>query len=248
MKHLVANFFYPLPFCCHLLVIGVALLWWPRTHRAGKVLVTLGTVLLLLLSTGHVANLLLAPLETAYPPVDDAASLTAAAGGPLRWIGVLHAGQTADAPLPLTARVSFTTLSRLAEGIRLHRLLPGSKLAVSVEPPESAGDMTELLRVLGVAPEQLQIVVGARDTAEEAALMQRLVGAEPFALITSASHLPRAMAIFQARGMRPVPVPAAYLVRPYAEYRYWSPSLRGLERSDRAVYEYLAATARTLSP
>ena len=51
VKKIVALFFYPVGLCLGILILGLFCLWATRRQRLGKVLVTLGTVLLLLLST-----------------------------------------------------------------------------------------------------------------------------------------------------------------------------------------------------
>ena len=51
VKKIVALFFYPVCLCLGILILGLFCLWATRRQRLGKVLVTLGTVLLLLLST-----------------------------------------------------------------------------------------------------------------------------------------------------------------------------------------------------
>jgi len=53
MKKIVALFFSPFCLCLEILVLGLFCLWATRRQRLGKVLVTLGTVLLLLLSSSH---------------------------------------------------------------------------------------------------------------------------------------------------------------------------------------------------
>jgi uncharacterized SAM-binding protein YcdF (DUF218 family) len=245
MKQAIAKLLFPLPMACDILVLGLVLLWFTRRQKAGKVLVTVGTLFLLLASNGAFADLLLGTLEFTYPPVHDPKDL----GTKVRWVAVLAAGYSGEPDLPVTSRPSATSLARLLEGIRLHRLLPGSKLVVSVEThPSSVRDAAELIQALGVAKDQAVLVPGASDTHDEADLFHETIGAEPFLLVTSASHLPRAVAIFQARGMNPLPAPTHYLIRPSEMYQNWfPPSARAMERTERAVYEYLGFTWRLIS-
>ena len=67
VKKIVALFFYPVGLCLGILILGLFCLWATRRQRLGKVLVTLGTVLLLLLSTSFISSGLLVPLEHRYP-------------------------------------------------------------------------------------------------------------------------------------------------------------------------------------
>ena len=50
---------------------------------------------------------------------------------PATWIVVLSGDTLSNPALPITARASGATLSRLVEGIRLHRQVPGSRLVLS---------------------------------------------------------------------------------------------------------------------
>jgi uncharacterized SAM-binding protein YcdF (DUF218 family) len=57
----------PLPLLLLLIGIGIALLWFSRFQRTGKLCVSLGWLLLLLLSLQPVADSLLKPIEDKYP-------------------------------------------------------------------------------------------------------------------------------------------------------------------------------------
>ena len=56
LKKIVALFFYPLSLCLGILILGLLFLWATRRQRLGKRLVTLGTVLLLLLSLPFIST------------------------------------------------------------------------------------------------------------------------------------------------------------------------------------------------
>jgi uncharacterized SAM-binding protein YcdF (DUF218 family) len=61
-----------------------------------------------------------------------------------------------------------------------------------------------------VAPERILRIEHARDTEDEARETQRLAAGAPVALVTSAWHLPRAMALFRSAGLAPLPCPTDY--------------------------------------
>ena len=56
----------------------------------------------------------------------------------------------------------------------------------------------------GVPRSDMVILREPRDTEEEAAQVAKLVGEQPFILVTSANHLPRAMRFFEAKGLHPI--------------------------------------------
>jgi uncharacterized SAM-binding protein YcdF (DUF218 family) len=75
-----------------------------------------------------------------------------------------------------------------------------------------------------------------------------MVGQDSFFLVTSAYHLPRAMALFQKQGLTPIAAPAGHLVR---QAPNWSPGFfprsGGLHNMEIALHEYLGlAWARLL--
>jgi len=64
------------------------------------------------------------------------------------------------------------------------------------------------------------------------------LGKEQFVLVTSASHMPRAVALFRAAGLKPLPSSADFksLESKYSPWDFF-PSAGALEKSRRFVYE-----------
>ena len=71
--------------------------------------------------------------------------------------------------------------------------------------------------------------------------MKRAIGDAPFLLVTSASHLPRAMIFFRHAGLDPLPAPANQLAvtSPLNPWERAIPSPVWLMHSDRVGYETL---------
>jgi uncharacterized SAM-binding protein YcdF (DUF218 family) len=245
-KKLISRFFFPLPLCLGLLLAGLVLLWFTKKQKAGKILASIAGILLLLLSHSVVGDLLLGRLESAYPALDDPAAACADASGiPCRWIVVLGGGYSPEERLPLSARPSSGTVVRLVEGIRIQKELPAAKLLLSAETSvgwkHSAADLMRLATTLGVDRRSVATMEGAKDTEEELDLIQRIVGEDRFILVTSASHMPRAVALFRARGLDPIPAPTGHA----AGRKRWTtpdeffPDMDGLGATSTAFYEYL---------
>ena len=66
---------------------------------------------------------------------------------------------------------------------------------------------------LGVPREAIVIEGQSRTTYENAIETKRLLGAASVLLVTSASHLPRATALFAKQGFHVTPVPCDFLIR-----------------------------------
>ncbi|MFT0534088.1 YdcF family protein [Castellaniella hirudinis] len=73
------------------------------------------------------------------------------------------------------------------------------------------------------------------------ALVLRQHGIQRFLLVTSALHMPRAMASFQKQGFSPIPAasPPQIVVPEDPAFSFWLPDLRALQASRSIVKEYL---------
>jgi uncharacterized SAM-binding protein YcdF (DUF218 family) len=240
-KKLVAPFLMPVPFCLALLLAGLALLWFTRRRRAGTCLATAGAAALLLLGYGAVSGRLLATLERRHAPVVD----VSAAAGRVRWVVVLGGGSSADEGLPAVMRLSEGSLARLVEGVRLQRQLPGSRLLLSgggvFGSDPDAETMRALAVELGVDPAALELDAVSPDTETQAEVVRARLGAEEFFLVTSASHMPRALALFRKAGTNPLPAPTHFLTQRNrgAAPSDFFPGTGGLRLAEAAAYEYL---------
>jgi uncharacterized SAM-binding protein YcdF (DUF218 family) len=249
-KKVVASWLLPLPLCLGLLFIGLGLLWFTRRQRSGKILVSAGAGLLLVLSYSAVPDMALRPLELKYPPVADldAGSREPQDGrflGAGSYIVVLGGGISRDTTLPDTSQIGCESLSRLLEGVRLYRAEPGRKLILSgglvFSPISESQVMTRVALIMGVNPRDILQESVSRDTEEQARLLKPLVGRERFFLVTSAAHMPRAMALFRRQGLEPVAAPVGL---PAQQTAQWSPedffpSSHSLHRTEIALHEYL---------
>lgn len=252
LKKILGHLLLPLPLCLALTLVGSLLLCWSRRQRLGKVLVTIATLTLAMLSLDGTANRLIEPLERIYPALDPATLVhmapqraAADASDAIRWVVVLGGGHATDPNIPATSQLSETTRTRLLEGILYLRALPGSRLIVSggayLDPVPEAVVMAQVARLYGVDDHALVLESQALDTEEEAVLIQPMVGRDRFLLVTSACHLPRAMALFLKRGLDPLPAPVDFQgSKPQMSYpRHFFPNTRSLSKSERAIHEFL---------
>jgi uncharacterized SAM-binding protein YcdF (DUF218 family) len=209
VKKLVSAFLLPLPICLTLLAVGLGLLWFTRRQRAGKVLVTVATGLLTVLSFGFVGELALKPLERHRPllvpgfpsPLDPRARNA-------RWIVVLGGGHGTAPGVPPTSQLGPGTLARLVEAVRLKKQIPAARLVFSggfggkVVHADVVAAAAELL---GIRRDDMVLERQTFDTVDEARFIGKIVGKDELVLVTSASHLPRALGLFRKEGMDPLP-------------------------------------------
>lgn len=237
----------PLPLAVVLAVLGWLLLrrGW---RRLGASLVACGVVMALLPSMSPVSDLLLGHLEQRYPAVLDAGAVR-----PMpHYVLVLGSGYQPMDSLPITAALDADSVVRLAEGIRLLRQLPGASLVLSggALPGHrpSARGYADAALALGVAESSIIVLDQPLDTASEARAAAARFGSEPILLVTSAAHMPRAVAHCARAGVRAIPAPTGHLVKSPLSLapRAWLPSAVHLRKSETALHEYLGLGAMAL--
>jgi len=192
-----------------------------------------------------VADRLLAPLEQRYPallqlPSDDSLAAVVVLGG----------GWQPQAPRSSVGRLNDSSAIRLMEGIRLWRQRPALPLVVSGASRDP--DVLPVARgyavaasELGVPDARLRVLDRPTDTGQEAKAVREALGeGARLVLVTSASHMPRAIRHFQRAGLDPVAAPVHYLTQPRSGTVVdWVPSAGELRKTERAVYEALGLLA-----
>jgi len=239
--------FLPLYFTMLVGSVGLLLLWSGKFLRVGRALVTIALLSLLAASNKGFSAWLMRPLESRYAPLSDFDTATALPAELQRCqaIVVLGGGHADGTALSHVNQLSSAALSRLAEAIRLSRLLPQAQFIVSGnnDPryPTHAKILEETSITLGVEPGRIVRMDEPRDTEDEANGIARRLGNAPFVLVTSAWHMPRAVALCEKAGLHPYPAPADFVlkVNPAEEFSWLSFDLEALERSTKAVHEYL---------
>lgn len=243
-KKFITPLFYPFSIIILLLLTGMAMLWFTRKQKAGKIIVTSAACLLVILGYDYVPDLLLAPLENRYPPFSLEKNHNPIP--PVKWIVVLGGGYVNDRAIPVTDQVSSSTLKRIAEGIRIHKSMPGSRIVLSGGPvyysePE-ANIMFKVTTIMGIDEKNIIMESLSKDTAEQALNIKRLLGRDRFVLVTSAYHMPRSIRTFNSYDLSPIAAPIDRFVKKndgdFMPRRLY-PSLNGLNKTAIAIHEYL---------
>jgi uncharacterized SAM-binding protein YcdF (DUF218 family) len=229
----------PLPISLLLVCTGLLLKLTGRRRVAGA-LIGGGVIVTLAAALGPIANGLLRPLETRYSAVLDASALSSAP----RYVAVLGSGYSPREALPVTAALDGIGVVRLAEGIRLFRQLPGARLILSGgpvgdEPPVARG-YALAAAALGVPAAAVILSDSARNTGEEIRALRAQVGDATVLLVTSAAHMPRAMALSRQEGLHAIAAPTGNLTRAGGPGEFWLalPSGTSLRKSETALHEY----------
>jgi uncharacterized SAM-binding protein YcdF (DUF218 family) len=252
LKQLLENSLSPIG----LLILSFATAWclalFERNRRLKNCLLMAAAFLYLVFIISPLAEIVMAPLERSYAPL-----LKLEASTQVQTIVVLSSYGEEHFSTPITSNISEDTLYRIVEGIRLYRQIPAAKLLMSGgtlregDPPISRL-MAEFAGAEGVPQEDLLTEENSQDTYENLLEVQKMLGSKPFVLVTSAYHLPRAMAIARKLHMHAIAVPAQiYTLQHFPPHMSWSawservaqsflrPSLRRLFILQRAYHEYV---------
>jgi uncharacterized SAM-binding protein YcdF (DUF218 family) len=245
LKKFIAYWLMPLPFCLTAMAVGLVLMRWPRRARLGRALLISGLGLLMLFSNKFVSKWLIRPIEARYPAMPEFA-----AGMPLpaelaacRFVIVLGGGNGNSPGVSANNLLSSSALSRVAEAVRILHAVPAAKLIVS-GPRTATGEshatvLARAAQAYGITPDRILYIDQARDTEEESRAAQRLAQGARVALVTSAWHMPRSVALFRSAGLDPLPCPADFKSHAHDDVTFddllWEVS--SLERSTLAIRE-----------
>lgn len=228
----------PLPGLLLIGFIGLFILWFSKRKGFASFLLTLSLVGIFLLSFQPVTTPLLKSTERMYPSF-------IAPDVPVEYVLVLGNGHVVDDEISPISELSRAAVMRLTEGIRIYRMYPGAKLILSGysggTTVSHARMMARVALSLGVNKSDILLLENARDTHEEAIQTLNSVGNSNLVLVTSASHMPRAMEEFHNLGLKPTPAPTNYLAhseikQPWEKY---APKAKYLEQSERFWYEQM---------
>ena len=110
LKKVIGNMLLPLPLMLLIIGAGLALLWFSRFQKTGKIFISIGWLALLLLSLQPVADRLLRPIESTYPTWNNSQKVD--------YIVVLGGGYTWNPQWAPSSNLINNSLPRLNEGIR----------------------------------------------------------------------------------------------------------------------------------
>lgn len=239
LYEIIKRLVLPPGFILVLLLAGFGFSLW-RFRRLGRLVLALSILFLYLLSISPTADLLVGPLESRYRP------LSPARVPRMGTLVVLSGGASATIDLPLSSRLTSSSTKRVLEAARLYGLMDQPTIVISggsgnpfVEVSEAAL-MRELLLNLRIPDRRIVTEGQSSNTFENARGVKRLTLKPPLILVTSASHMDRALRVFKGLEMTPLPAPCDYKGR-------WSiddpwrflPSEGALSVSTSAIYEYV---------
>jgi uncharacterized SAM-binding protein YcdF (DUF218 family) len=251
ISKLVEQFVIPSNFLLLVGLLGVLLLIF-RWRRLGVALAALSIVLLAICGWSPIGALALAPLENRFAIPDISQPPT----------GIIMLGGAVD--IHLTADRKMVAMNdgaeRLTETAALSRRFPTARIFLSgglghinedTTVPSESAVAKELLLSVGIAAERISMEEKSRTTCENAQETVKALSPKPgekWLLVTSAWHMPRAVACFRSEKFEVIPYPVDYRTRKNERWRLVNKSSSvGLEDIDIAVHEWVGLFAYWLA-
>jgi uncharacterized SAM-binding protein YcdF (DUF218 family) len=231
-------------------LLGLVLLCTRLTRLASWLVVT-SLVLIALAGLSPLGNALLLPLEQRFPPWD------ASRGAP-DGIVILGGAISPDVSAARGTVALDEAAERITVAAELARRYPaariiftgGSNALIFNEESEALFAVREL-QALGVAHDRITAEEQSRNTIENAVFSRLIARPKPgerWLLVTSAYHMPRAIAAFRAAGFPVEAYPVDWRTRgPLDAARPFSSLAEGLSRTDTAVHEWVGLAVYRLS-
>jgi uncharacterized SAM-binding protein YcdF (DUF218 family) len=231
-------------------LVGLVLLATRFTRLASWLVVT-SLVLIAVAGLSPLGNVLISPLEERFPPWD-------ASHGAPDGLVVLGGVISTDVSAVRNVVALDETAERLTVAAELARRYPNVRIifaggsgALLFEDVAEAPFGVRQLENLGVAPERITAEDKSRNTIENAEYSRRIAKPKPgerWLLLTSAYHMPRAMAAFRLAGFPVEAYPVDWRTRgPIDMVRPFPLLADGLRRTDTAVHEWIGLLAYRLT-
>jgi uncharacterized SAM-binding protein YcdF (DUF218 family) len=226
-----------------LALIGAALSLLARAVRPARIFALAALLIFWVSATPVFANWMIATLERQHPPAPDALPHTD--------VAIVLGGSVGAAAPPRPSPELNEAADRIWYAAHLYRsghvkriMAVGGNLPWD-EAPRPEGDvMRDMLVTLGVPADAISTETASRNTYENAINARAMMSGppyEPVLLVTSAIHMPRALAIFRAAGIPADPAPCDFRSRDNAGNLVldWLPQAGAFAMTSGALREWI---------
>jgi len=231
-------------------LVGLVMLF-TRFRQLASWLIVTSLVLTALVGFSPLGRILLLPLEQRFPPWD--ASRGAPTGIVVLGGAISPEVSLAHGVVALTgAAERITVAAELAHRYPRARIIfTGGTSSLDPNEPLEAPLAVKEFEALGVAHDRITAEEQSRNTIENAVFSRLLADPKPgerWLLVTSASHMPRAVAAFRAAGFPVEAYPVNWRTSgPRDASRLFGSLSEGLAMTDYAAHEWLGLAAYRLT-
>jgi uncharacterized SAM-binding protein YcdF (DUF218 family) len=230
-------------------LIGLVLLCTPFRRLASWLIVT-SLVLIAFVGFSPLGRILILPLEQRFPPCD-------LSRGPPDGIVVLGGAISPDISLARGAVALNDSAERITVAAEMALRYPNARIifsggtgALFNGAPEAPIAVKEF-EALGIAHDRITAEEQSRNTIENAVFSRLVVQPKPgerWLLVTSAFHMPRAIAVFRAAGFPVEACPVDWRTRgPIDATAPFDSFTAGLDMTDVAAHEWVGLAAYRLT-
>lgn len=244
LKEIALAVFSPSALVVILLSAGVILLLTNKIKIA-KIVLLVTLILTFIFSYNPIVDFVLDLNEKHYKTLS-LSTLNQEQKDNIKFIVVLAGGYSSGNNIPLSSKLAPHTLTRLIEGLTLHKDFPSAKLVFTGKgwaQKTEAQAMQEMALKLGVKKTDIILDNKSMNTYEHTIYLKEIIKDETFLLVTSALHIQRAMGMFLKAGYKPIAAPTDHQLK--RKYNLFSKSVftskgANIYNSDLLFQEYLA--------
>ena len=226
------------------LIFGVVWLWFAGRARGPRLWLTALLLLYLALSVHGVVRLISAPLRRGFHTF----SIGDAPRPPLAIVLLGAGAHTVHGNAQAIGVLTLGGAARVLEAARIYHLL-GRPWIVSSGGPPAGRDMIPESQVmrralveLGVPESMIVLESESKVTRDEAMLSAQILrerGISSCIVVTSDTHMRRALATFRHAGLNAVPAVAPDPIAYESPARRWVPTEQALEFSQEVIHDYI---------
>ena len=234
LKKAISFFIEPLGMVFFFFFLGLFFLF-KEEHKLAKIFTSVSFMLLFIYSYPPFSNLLVSHLEKQYKSYKYDTEV--------KYIHVLGSGHYTNKNQPISSSLTYSGTKRVLEGVIIYKNMPNTKLVFTgykgqTNVPNAIMNKRVAI-ALGVQEKDIIINKYAKDTMDEVEFMKTLLNKnEKFILVTSASHMSRAVGLFKKAGLNPILAPTDFHNHKFNGF-LTPPNLVTLSDSEIAVHEYL---------
>lgn len=234
-----------MPLSIIVLLLLIAIIFYRLKPKLSFSALVSASVLLIFSTLPPISDRLMAPLEDNYPAFTRSSK-------PVDYIIIMGCTHTTVQNLPATSQLKTCSLERLVEAVRIYHLHPEAQIISSGysggDESSNAEKVKQAAVLLGIPAKKILTENFPQNTEEEAQLIAPRVLNKNVVLVTSASHLPRAMNYFAKYGVKAIPAPASPWVKDNGQtpWSYYLPHANKLQQTTSAWYEVLGRIVQWL--
>lgn len=207
--------------------------------RKIKIIFISSFVFFIIITMQPFSSIFINSLENDYECLLDSNKIKSA-----EYIIILGGGYSDDSNMPASSQLSLSSTARLVEGMRLKKINPSAKIIFSGGTQFNENNTQANLlynAYLSLVNDTGKNILSeqAHNTKSEADEAYKIIGKRKLILVTTASHMPRAVYLFNKMGCNVIAAPCDFTVK-NLEYYPSFPNGMSIKQTEIAIHEYLA--------